>query len=146
MPMSNASAAAFLGHLFENLAWATVGDTSGLQPSGGAGSFYIALHSADPLISGNQNSSEMSYTGYARIGVPRSSGGWTLTGTTISNAVLQQFGACTAGSATAAFWSLGTVVSGTGQIIVYSNLVSSLAISTGIQPQFAIGALTATAS
>mgnify|MGYP003441893878 CR=1 FL=1 len=48
MSMSNAAEAALLDLLFLNTDWANVGDAAGLQNSAAAGSFYIALHTADP--------------------------------------------------------------------------------------------------
>jgi hypothetical protein len=63
--------------IFQNLAWANIGDASGLQPSGAAGNFYISLHTANPA-GGNQTTSECTYTSYARVAVVRSAGGWTV--------------------------------------------------------------------
>ena len=48
MSMSNASETALLNLLFNNTDWANVGDAAGLQNSAEAGSFYVALHTADP--------------------------------------------------------------------------------------------------
>ena len=67
MSMSNASETALLNLLFNNTDWANVGDAAGLQNSATAGSFYVALHTADPGDAGNQTTSEASYTGYARV-------------------------------------------------------------------------------
>ncbi len=105
---------------------------------------FIALHSADPGEAGNQQTSEVSYTGYARVSVAKSTG-WTDGGSTFSNAALVQFPECTAGTVTATHFSVGTLTSGTGQILISAPLNSSLSISSGIQPQFAAGTLTATA-
>lgn len=124
---------------------ANVGDASGLQNSATAGSFYIALHTSDPGEAGDQTTNEISYTSYARVAVARSGAGWSRSSSTISNAALVQFPQCTGGSGTATHFSIGTASSGTGSIILSGALTSSLAISNGIQPQFAIGALTATA-
>lgn len=63
--------------LFQNTTWANIGDATGLVGSGTAGSFYVSLHTADPSA-GNQTTSETSYTGYTRVAVARSSGGWTV--------------------------------------------------------------------
>ena len=144
MSMTNAAEANLLNLLFLNIDWANIGDAAGLQNSATAGSFYISLHSADPGEAGNQSTNEISYTGYARVAVARAGGGWTLTTSTISNTALVQFGQCTAGSATATNFGIGTDSSGTGNLIFKGALTSSLAISTGIQPQFAAGALTVT--
>ena len=143
--MSNASEAALLDLLFLNTDWANVGDAGGLQNSATAGSFFIALHSADPDEAGDQTTAEITYGApYARVAVARSGAGWTRSVSTISNAALVQFAQCSSGSATATHFSIGTASSGAGSIILRGELTSPLSISTGIQPQFAIGALTAT--
>ena len=144
MSMTNAAEANLLNLLFLNIDWANVGDAAGLQNSATAGSLYISLHTADPGEAGNQSTNEVSYTGYARVAVARAGGGWTLSTSTISNTALVQFGQCTAGTATATHFGVGTDSSGTGNLIFKGALTSSLAISTGIQPQFAAAALTVT--
>ena len=105
---------------------------------------YVALHSADPGETGVQNTSEISYTGYARVAVARTSGGFTVSGNTASNTAVVTFGACTGGTATATHFSVGTASSSTGQILYSGALTASLSISSGITPQFAIGAMTIT--
>jgi hypothetical protein len=144
MSMTNAAEAALLDLLFLNVDWANVGDAAGLQNSATAGSFYISLHSADPGEAGTQSTNEISYTGYARVAVARAGGGWTRTVSTIANTALVQFGQCTAGSATATHFGIGTDSTGAGNLLLKGALNASLSISNGIQPQFAAGALTAT--
>lgn len=144
MSMSNAAEAALLDLLFLNTDWANVGDAAGLQNSAAAGSFYIALHTADPGEAGDQTTSEIAYTSYARVAVARTGGGWTRSVSTISNTALVQFPQCTGGSGTATYFSIGTLSSGAGVIVLSGALSASLAISNGIQPQFAATALTAT--
>jgi hypothetical protein len=144
MSMTNAAEANLLNLLFLNLDWANIGDASGLQNSATAGSFHVSLHSSDPGEAGNQSTNEVSYTGYARVAVARSGSGWTLTTSTISNTALVQFGQCTAGTATATHFGIGTDSTSTGNLIFKGALTSSLSISNGIQPQFAAGALTVT--
>ena len=142
--MTNAAEAAFLDLLFLNVDWANIGDAAGLQNSATAGSFYISLHSADPGEAGNQSTNEISYTGYARVGVNRTAGGWTRTVSTIANTALVQFGQCTGGTATATHFGIGTDSTGAGNLLLKGALNASLSISNGIQPQFAAGAMTAT--
>lgn len=105
---------------------------------------YVAFHTADPGEAGNQSTSEANYTGYARVAVPRTSGGWTVTGNQAVNAALVQFPQCTAGSNTLTYVSVGTLSSGAGQILYSGALSSSLSVTSGIQPQFSAGALTLT--
>ena len=144
MSMTNAAEAALLDLLFLNTDWANIGDAAGLQNSAAAGSFFISLHSADPGEAGNQSTSEISYTGYARVAVARTAGGWTRSVSTISNTALVQFGQCTGGTATATHFGIGTDSTGAGNLLLKGALNASLSISNGIQPQFAAGAMTAT--
>ena len=144
MSMTNAAEAALLDLLFLNTDWANIGDAAGLQNSATAGSFYISLHTADPGEAGDQSTNEASYTGYARVAVARTAGGWTRTVSTIANTALVQFAQCTGGSATVTHFGIGTDLSGAGNLILKGALTSSLSISNGIQPQFAAGAMTAT--
>jgi len=108
--------------------------------------YYIALHSADPTSSGTQTSSEVSYTSYARVAVIRTSAGFTATSNVLSNTALVSFPICTGSTATATYFSIGTLNTGPGEVL-YSGLlnnVGGLAISSGIQPQFAAGVLSVT--
>lgn len=145
MSMSNAAEAALLDLLFLNVDWANVGDAAGLQNSAVAGNFYVALHTADPGEAGDQSTNEAAYTGYARVAVARSAGGFTRVGSQISNTATVQFGECTAGSATVTHYSVGVGSAGAGQIIYSAPLASPRAISAGITPLFNAGTLTSTA-
>jgi hypothetical protein len=144
MSMTNAAEAALLDLLFLNTDWAGIGDAGGLQNSATAGSFYISLHTADPGEAGSQTTSEVAYTGYARVAVARTAGGFTRTVSTVANTALVQFPQATGGTATATHFGIGTDSTGTGNLLLKGALNSSLSISNGIQPQFAAGALTAT--
>lgn len=146
MAASTAFATALLDLLLQNTALANIGDASGLQPSAAAGSLYIALHTASPGVGGNQSTNEAAYTGYARVAVARSSAGWTVTGDAYSNAAAISFGACTAGSETETYFSVGTSATGAGEILLFGALTSGLAVSSGITPSFAIGQLSGTAT
>ena len=131
----------FLEHVFQNLAIADIGDSSGLPPAATAGNFYIALFTTDPTDAGTVTG-ECTYTGYARKAVPRTSGGWTISGNNASNTAAVTFDECTAGSETATHF--GICKEGTASIqdlIFHGDLDSSLAISSGIIPEFIIGAI-----
>ena len=127
--------------IFNNDALPLIGDASGLQPSASDGSLYISLHTGDPGEGGNQTTSEAAYTSYARVAVARTTGGWTVSSNAVSNAALVQFPQCTGGSETLTHFAVGTASSSTGKILYKGALSSSLAVSSGIQPQFAIGDL-----
>ncbi len=147
MSASNTFESDVLLLILNNTNIANLGDATGVRGSTTAGSVFIALHTADPGEAGNQTTSEATYTGYARMAVARSSGGWTISGTAptqAANAATITFGACTAGSSTCTHFSSGRDTSGTGEILLSGALTASLAVSAGITPSFAIGALTAT--
>lgn len=141
MSMTNAFETALLNHYFTNAAHANVGDAGGLQPSTAAGSMYISLHTADPTETGDQTSSECDYTSYARVAVARSAGGFTVSGNNVSNTAAVTFPQCTGGSNTATHFGVGSATSGAGNLFMSGALDSSLAISNGITPEFAIGEL-----
>jgi hypothetical protein len=101
---------------------------------------WIALHTASPTDTGTAVSFEANYGGYARIALARATD-FSVVGNLVSNANLEQFALCTSGSNTITYASIVTTASGAGTIISYAALSSSVVVSTGIQPQFAIGAL-----
>ena len=126
---------------FNNTDLAGIGDGTGLQGSTAAGSFYIALFTADPTDSGSVTN-EATYTGYARVAVARTSGGWTIAGNNASNTAAVTFAECTAGSNTITHF--GICKAGTASVqdlIFHGDLDSSLAVSSGIIPEFIIGAI-----
>ena len=143
MSASNAFETAILQHIFQNAAIANIGDVSGLPASATAGSLYVSLHTADPGEAGAQNTSEVSYTGYARQAVARSAGGWTVSGANASNAAAVAFGPCTAGSATITHFGIGTASSGAGTLLFKGALTASISVTTSSNATqtFAIGAL-----
>jgi hypothetical protein len=98
---------------------------------------YVALHTADPTNAGNQTTSECSYTGYARIAVARTSGGWTVSGsspTQVAPVANIYFGSCTAISQTAEFWSIGTAPTGAGELLYVGPITPNISITPGVQP------------
>jgi hypothetical protein len=116
----------------------------GAWPAGG-GNYYLALYTGDPGEAGAPNASEATYTSYARVAVTRNSGGFTCASNVASNAAVVAFPACTGGSNTITHAAIVTSSSGAGgQIVASGALSASLAVSTGITPSFAIGALTFT--
>jgi hypothetical protein len=148
MSLGNTSEQNVLLLLFNNTNWANVGDATGLRGSSVAGSFYVSVHTADPGETGTQTTSEASYTGYARAAVARSGAGWTVSGTAptqAANAAAVSTGACTAGSETLTHFVVGRDAAAAGEAIFIGALTSSLAVSSGITPSFAIGALVCTA-
>mgnify|MGYP003543898692 CR=1 FL=1 len=144
MSKSNAWETALLNLVFNNTDAANIGDATGLRGSSTAGSLYVGLHTADPGEAGSQTTNECAYTSYARVAVARSGAGWTVSGNAVTNAALVQFPQCTGGSETATYFSIGTASSGGGVLLYKGALSASLAISSGIQPQFGAGDLDGT--
>lgn len=145
MSLTNAYETAILELIFKNTDCANIGDATGLRGSSTAGNFYISLHTADPGETGTQTTSEAAYTSYARVAVVRSGSGWTVSSGSATNAAAITFPACTGSTATCTYFGIGTASSGTGTLLFSAALSSSLSVSTGITPSFAIGALTVTA-
>ena len=146
MSASNAMETAILELLFKNTAFAKIGDASGLQPSGAAGSLYISLYTSDPGEAGDQTTNECTYTSYARVAVARTAGGWTVANDVATNAAAINFPQCTGGTETATHFGVGTDAAGAGVLLFSAALNANLAISNGITPSFAIGQLAATAA
>jgi len=127
--------------VFNNTDITLIGDAAGLQNSATAGSLYVSLHTADPGEAGDQTTNETAYTNYVRVAVARSGAGWTVTGNAVANAALVQFAQCGVTGATFTHFGVGTDSSGAGKLLYSGALTSSLAVSSGIQPQFAAGDL-----
>lgn len=145
MSLSDAAEQDLLLLLFNNTTWAGVGDTTGIVGSGAAGSYFISLHTSDPGEAGSQTTNEANYTGAGRIAVARTTGGFTVSGGTVTNAAAVNFAPCTGGSNVITHFAVGKAASGTGEIVVSGALSSSLTVSNGITPSFTIGSLTVTA-
>lgn len=141
MSKSNSFENSLLQLLFNNVDIANIGDAGGIQNSAAAGSLYLALHTADPGEAGDQTTNECAYGSYARVAVARTVGGWTVAGNTASNAALAQFPECSGGSETITHVSIGMISAGASVILYSGALTASRSVSSGIQPQFAIGAL-----
>ena len=140
MPKSTTYCNDLLKLLFNATAIANIADNAATSP---LTNLYLSLHTADPGIGGAQTTNETSYTNYARIAVARTSGGWTVSTNSATNAALAQFAQCGATGATITHVAIGTASSGAGKVLYAGALNSSLAVANGIQPQFAAAALTA---
>lgn len=137
MSTSVSSANSILDLIYRATAWADLAQNDGSSP---ATVLDIALHTAAPASSA-QTSNEATYGGYARVTVARSGAGWDApSGGSLDNAALIQFAECTSGSNTVTHVSVGV----SDVIIHYGALTASRAVSAGIQPQFAAGALVST--
>ncbi len=111
-----------------------IADLAQDDSSSPATTLTVALHTADPGEAGDQTTNETAYTGYARVAVNRNSGGWTVTGNSVSPAANIDFGECT-GSPGAAIthFSVGT---GVGNKLLYSGTVTpNITMAAGVIPR-----------
>lgn len=116
----------------------------GTDPAYRAGATqYLMLLTADPGEVASL-AAEANYTGYARVALTKASA-WTDGGSTFTNAALIQFGQCTAGSNAITHFAVVDTASGAVSMMISGALSSTLNVSAGIQPQFAIGALSVSA-
>lgn len=119
--------------IFNGTAIANLADNAASSP---LTNLYLALHTADPGESGTQTTSEVSYTGYARVAVARTSGGWTVTANSVSPTAAIEFGEMTSGTpGTATHASIGTASSGGGKILYKGALSPSVAYNVGVVPR-----------
>jgi hypothetical protein len=124
--------------IFNATALADLAENDSSSP---ATNLYVSLHTGDPGEAGAQNTSEAAYTSYARVAVARTSGGWTVASGAVTNAAAIQFPQATGGSETITHFGVGTGASGAGYLLYSGALTASLAVSNGIQPEFAAGDL-----
>ena len=135
MSKSNAFETALLQLVFQNSNIANVGDVTGLRGAATAGQLFFSLHTADPGEVGTQATSEVAYTSYARVGVARSSAGFTVTDNSVSPAANVDFPACTGGTATATHFSVGVASSGSTLVLYKGAISPTITISTGVTPR-----------
>lgn len=136
MSKSNTFENELLLHIFNNSDIANIGDAAGLQNSTAAGSLYLVLHTADPGEAGTATTSEISYTGYARQAVARSSAGFTVSGSSVTLTANVDFPEMTGGTGgTVTHFSVVKELSG-ASVILYSGTVSpNIAVATGVTPR-----------
>lgn len=116
--------------VFSNIAFTGLGDAGGLLPSASAGSLYVSLHTADPGEGGDQSTSEIVYTSYARVAVSRA-GGWVRTGNRLSPVTSIVFPMVTGGSSPVALYvGIGTASSGAGKLMYPGRIIAP---QTGMQ-------------
>lgn len=125
---------AFLKLIFQGIAIAGLADNAASSP---ITTLYLSLHTADPLDTAlnGQSTNETTYTGYARVAVSRNSGGWTITGNSVSPAANIEFGTCTAGTATITHAGIGTASTGNGQMLYSGAISPPISVGVGVIPR-----------
>lgn len=123
--------------IFNGTAIANIADNAASSP---LTNLYAALHTADPTETGTQSTSEISYTGYARVAVARTSGGWTITGSSVSPVADISFPIMTGGTGgVASFASIGVASSGSTKILYSGALSPTIAVVTTVTPIITAG-------
>lgn len=119
--------------IFNATAIANIADNAAASP---LTNLYVSLHTADPGETGNQTTNETAYTGYARIAVARTTGGWTVTSNSVSPVAVVTFGECTASAGAAiTHAAVGTATSGTGKLLYAGALTPNITMAVGVIPQ-----------
>lgn len=137
MGKSNVASNSLLNLLFQATTWANIAENASSSP---ITTLYVALHTADPTASGNQASNEATYVGYARVGIVRTSSGWTTsTAESVSPQAAITFPPGTGGSGTVIFFSIGTASSGAGEILYSGPVTPSIVTGNGVTPQLTTG-------
>lgn len=119
--------------IFNATAIANIADNAAASP---LTSLYVSLHTSDPTDAGNQTSNEIAYTGYARVAVARTSGGWTVTGNSVSPVANIDFGQMTAGAGgTATHIGIGTASTSTGKLLAAGAISPTISVVNGVIPR-----------
>lgn len=121
--------------LFNATAIANIADNTATSP---LTNIYVSLHTADPGTAGNQQTSEVAYTSYARVAVIRDNTGWTISGTgpaSCSPAATISFPQGTGGSGTVSHMGIGSVVSATGKLFYSGTVTPNIITGNGVTPQ-----------
>jgi len=95
---------------------------------------WLSLHTADPGEAGNQSTNEIAYGNYARVSVPRSASGWTVTGNVAALLNDATFPTGNGGSGTATFFGIGTASSGAGKLLWSAALSPAIVCGNGATP------------
>ena len=125
-------------HIFLNASISGIGDSLGLRGSSVNGSLYLALFSSSPTDSAV--GTEMSYSNYARVSVPRTGSFWAVSGIDVTNRERIIFPACGGASGIAVAFAIckGQAV-GVDDAIFYNILERQVQITPQSSPVFAIG-------
>lgn len=132
MSISNTTETAILSLVYNATAWANYADNAASTPET---NIVVALHTGDPGEAGTQSTSEIAYTSYARVNVARTSGGWTVSGGSVSPVAAITFTAGTGGSGTASYFSTGKSGGGASDILWSGTVTPNIVTGDGVTPE-----------
>lgn len=95
---------------------------------------FVSLHTADPGETGTEATNEIAYTSYARVGVNRNAGGWTVTGNSVSPTANISFPAGTGGAGTASHFAIGVAASGATKVLYKGAISPTIVCGSGVTP------------
>jgi hypothetical protein len=117
--------------IFNATAIANIADNAAASP---LTNLYASLHTADPGETGDQTTSETTYTSYARVAVARTSGGFTVTNNSVSPVAAITFPAGTGGSGTVTHAAIGTASAGAGKLLFSGTVTPNIVTGNGVTP------------
>jgi hypothetical protein len=132
MSISDTTETAILALVYNATAWANYADNAAATPQT---NIHVGLHTADPGDAGTMATSEITYTSYARVNVARTSGGWTVTGGSVSPVANIDFPAGTGGSGTATHFSTGKTGGGAVAILWKGTVTPNIVSGNGVTPR-----------
>jgi hypothetical protein len=132
MSKSNAFETDLLGLIFNGTAIANLAINATSSP---LTNLFISLHTADPGEAGTQSTSETAYTGYARVSVARTAGGWTITGNSVSPVTPIDFPECTAGTSTITHFAVGVASTGASKILYKGTVTPNINVAINVIPR-----------
>ena len=132
MSISNTTETAILALIFNATAWANYADNAASSPQT---NIHVALHEADPGDAGDMSTNEADYVSYARVNVARTSGGWTVTGGSVSPVSNIDFPAGTGGTGTVTHFSTGKTGGGATAILWSGTVTPNIVTGNGITPR-----------
>lgn len=130
--MGDTTENAVMALIFNATAWANYADNAATSPQT---QIAVGLHTADPGDSGTMSTSEITYTSYARAAVNRNSGGWTVTGGSVSPAANIDFVTGTGGSGTATHFTAGKTGGGAAAYIARGAISPTIVSGNGVTPR-----------
>jgi hypothetical protein len=122
--------------IFNGVGIPHIADNAALTP---AIDFYLALHTSDPGLNGDQTTNEAAYGGYARMAVPRTTAGFTVAGNACTLATQINFATAISGTETETFFSLGMNPSGASIVLYRGPLTNNVIVSPGVEPILTTG-------
>jgi hypothetical protein len=135
MSISDTTENALLALIFNATAWGNYADNAATTPQT---NIAVGLHTADPGDAGTMSTSETTYTSYARVSVARTTGGWTVSGTSptqVAPVATIAFPAGTGGSGTVTNFSTGKTGGGAAAILFSGTVTPNITVGSGVTPQ-----------